>query len=219
MHLTFSSDDLASYLSNQLNTFFPDNRSVSPLDLTNMIDNALEQLEYCFSYIDNKYFCDGKNIQFSVLNGDQYSMFLYWASYISANTLERLDIAEKIYLLNKALHGIDVFYAVKLPRIFHFVHPVGTVLGRASYNDYLLVYQRCSVGSNHGKSPKLGKFVTLHPGASVLGNSLIGDNCSLASNSLALDMELSGNNTYFGNPKQHFLKIRNNTSLNWRSAN
>jgi serine O-acetyltransferase len=84
-------------------------------------------------------------------------------------------LAKKIYLLNKALFCLDVFYEVELPPIFLFVHPVGTVLGRAKYSDYLVVYQRVGVGSNHGIYPTLGEYVTLHPGAMVLGNSQVGN--------------------------------------------
>ena len=99
-------------------------------------------------------------------------MFLYFL----ANTLYKYDYElsffEKIFLLNKILFSLDIFYEVELPDIFLFVHPLGTVLGRGSYSDYLVVYQRCNIGSNNNLSNS--KHVTLHPGASVLGNCIIG---------------------------------------------
>ena len=39
---------------------------------------------------------------------------------------------DKLFLLNKALHGCDIYYEVALPSVFLLVHPLGTVLGRAS---------------------------------------------------------------------------------------
>src|SRR5437588_860224 len=75
-------------------------------------------------------------------------------------------LAACVYGLNKALHGLDVFYEVELPTIFAFQHPVGTVLGRAHYSNYLLVYQRCTVGSTlSGESP------TFEPGVVLFGGS------------------------------------------------
>jgi serine O-acetyltransferase len=121
-----------------------------------------------------------------------------------------LTLAKKIYLLNKALFGLDVFYEVELPPIFLFVHPVGTVLGRAKYSDYLVVYQRVGVGSNHGIYPTLGEYVTLHPGAMVLGNSQVGNYCSIGAESLIIDKDIPDNSVYIGNPKEYSIKSHSN---------
>jgi len=59
------------------------------------------------------------------------------------------NVCEKIYCLNKCLNAIDIYFEVELPNIFLLVHPLGTVLGKAKYNDFLLVYQQCTVGSNN----------------------------------------------------------------------
>ncbi len=57
-------------------------------------------------------------------------------------------IADKAYALNKALHALDAFYEVELPDVFAVQHPVGTVLGRATYSDYFICYHNCTVGAN-----------------------------------------------------------------------
>ena len=46
-------------------------------------------------------------------------------------------IADKIYYLNKILHSVDIYHEVELPSTFFLEHPVGTVLGRAKYQDGL----------------------------------------------------------------------------------
>ena len=98
-----------------------------------------------------------------------------------------------------------MFYEVILPEIFLVNHPIGTVLGRAQYSDYLTVYQNCNIGSNTNKppslrkSPSLGKYLILRPGAAILGSSIVGNNCQIASQSILIDQKLPNNTTYFGN--------------------
>ncbi len=202
---------LANYVVRQLNGIFPDERPIALDALHTVLPTTLDRIEHCFTKISNKYFFDGSQAVFSHLHGDQYAMFLY----LLANTAHRAglsdEVATKVYLLNKALHGIDAFYEVELPSIFLFVHPIATVLGRGRYSDHLVVYQRCGVGSNHEIYPELGEFLTMHPGSAVLGNCRIGRNCTIATESLVLDRDLRDDTVYIGNPKNfttHELRAR-----------
>jgi serine O-acetyltransferase len=216
-NISLQENELAEYLSSQINCFFPSKKSVSVKDILDVQNQALQRVEYCFSKIKIKYFCDRKNTIFNHLNSDQYSMFLYFLCNTTYKKFGNLELASKFYLLNKSLHGIDVFYEVDLPDVFVFIHPIGTVLGRASYKDFFVVYQRCGVGSNKGSQPNLGEYLTLHPGASVLGNSNVGNNCSVASDSLVIDQNIEDKKTYIGNPKKHYLITRNNINAIWKS--
>ncbi len=210
--------EIASYVANQVNHIFNDASILETNVLIKYVDSALIRSELCFSKINNKYFYDGQNAIFNHLNGDQYSMFLYFLSnsiYKENQSSSNLNMASKIYLLNKALHGIDVFYEIELPEIFIFVHPVGTVLGRADYSNNLVVYQRCGIGANKDNSPQLGKHLTLHPGSSILGSSVVGDNCSIASDSILIDTNLGDNTLYLGNPSSSKLKEKNNLNPIW----
>jgi serine O-acetyltransferase len=140
--------------------------------------------------------------------------------YLLANELHLragpATLCKKLFLLNKALHGCDIFYEVALPSVFLLVHPLGTVLGRGEYADFLIAYQRVGVGSNHNVYPTLGRHITLHPGSSVLGRSTVGDHCSIASGSLLLDRELQPNSVYIGNPRDYLIKPRRHTFSIWR---
>lgn len=193
-------EGLARLAAGQCNAFFPDEAPVSSDALMPAIDPALERLEHCFQAIDNKYFFDGETAVFSHLHGDQYCMWLY----LLANQLYRQQapaaLCSKLFLLNKALHGCDIFYEVALPSIFLVVHPLGTVLGRATYSDYFVAYQRVGVGSNHDVYPRFGRHVTLRPGAAVLGRAVIGDDCQIATESLVLDRALPAGTLYIGRP-------------------
>ena len=200
MIFSINKNSLLEYTLRQIENLFPD-RTYNREDILPLFNKAIERIEYCFTKIDNKYYSHEGNSVFNHLNSDQYSMYLYFFS----NTLYRggyeKTLSEKVFLLNKALHGIDVFYEIELPDIFIFVHPLGTVLGRAEYSNYLTVYQKCNVGANHEIYPSLGEYLTLHPGASVLGKCCVGNNCKLATNALLLDADLKDNSLYIGNPK------------------
>lgn len=216
MIFSIKKEDLLDYTINQVQNLFPDRETYNKDQIFPHFNRSLKRMEYCFSKIDNKYFSDGENPIFNHLNGDQYSMYLYFLSNTLYNEGFKKTFLEKLFLLNKSLHGIDIFYEIELPDIFLFVHPLGTVLGRATYSNYLIVYQRCNVGANKNIYPTIGEHTTLHPGASVLGDCNIGNNCKIGANALILDKNLKDNSLYVGNPKDHHIIIRNEKNEIWK---
>lgn len=211
------SKSLCLYISGQVNNFFPDDNKVSSGFLESCLPQVLKRVEFCFSHISDRYFFDGERVLFSHLHGDQYGMFLYFLS----NTLYRMgedkSVCAKLFALNKTLHGIDAFYEVELPDIFRWVHPMGTVLGRGSYSDFFLVYQRCGIGSNKGLYPRLGKYCSMHPGSSILGDCSVGDHCELGAQSLLLDNSLEDNVLYVGTPGNCRTIRRGRNTGPWRN--
>ncbi|NJC41300.1 serine O-acetyltransferase [Brevundimonas alba] len=207
---------LAAYAAAQVNGMFPDGDPVEADVLMPAVEGALPRLEHCFVHVDNKYFFDGESAVFRHLHGDQYAMWLYLLS----NELYRQGgpaaACSKLFLLNKALHGIDAFHEVELPSIFLLVHPLGTVLGRGTYSDYFVAYQRCGIGSNRDVYPTLGRHVTLRPGSAVLGNCTVGDHCQIAAESLVLDRDLPDHTLYIGNPKTATLRRQDASFPLWR---
>ena len=191
MKQSLSTGLLINYVYNQLCSFFPDTDSSVWKVLNRSMKETLERTFHCFSHINDKYFD-----RFDHLHGDQYAMFLYFLS----NTIKVPDVSKRLYLLNKCLHGIDIFYEVKLPDIFLLVHPVGTVLGRAEYSDYFLVYHNCSVGSNKNIFPTIGKYFTMHPGSMFLGSCVVQEYCSLGAKALLIDSNLDKCLVYKGMP-------------------
>lgn len=210
-------DKLSALLIRQTDHAFPDDHSLEPALLYESACVAMARLEHCFSAINNKYFFDGQQAVFDHLHGDQYAAWLYFVS----NQLHRDGApaawSKKVFLLNKMLHGCDIFYEVELPSIFLLVHPLGTVLGRGSYQDYFMVYQRCGIGSNHGVYPKLGRHVTMRPGSAVLGDCVIGDNVAIATESLVLDHSVPPDSVYFGNPRDHWTRAKHSPERIWRN--
>lgn len=159
-----SRSDLLSYVSNQLTNFFPDNKQYDVL-IDKYLDGALLRLEVCISAVKM-----WKKGEFDYLHSSQYATFLYYLSNeIWRNTNEK-ELPTKLFLLNKALNGIDVFYEVEMPEIFFIGHSVGIVIAKATYNNYLVLYQNSTIGKNHGVAPVVAEGTIVYPNASIIGD-------------------------------------------------
>ncbi|NLL28697.1 MAG: transferase [Bacteroidales bacterium] len=180
------------------------------------LDACLEQFFRIATVSSNKYF---KNIEgtpkFSPYHSDQYAMLLY---IIARNLFHsNQQLSEKLYYLNKVLHSIDVYPAVKLPSYFLLFHPVGAVLGRAEFNNYLTISQNCVVGNNKGLYPVIGSYVSLMAHSMVLGNSEIGNNCIISAGSIVKDQNVPANSIVFGISPNLIIKpnkLRNQYRIN-----
>ena len=181
MILSLSRDELFSYVTKQAEMYFPDKRATE--GDKRAFNLALERVEYCFGHIKTRGYHDKREPFFYHLHMDQYSTFLYYY----ANSIWKLDgnktFADKLVLLNRALSGMWCSYKNNLPNVFLLMHPVGTVLGNAFYSDYLVVLQNVTVNtmldSGGNLSLHVGKGTFLGAGSSVIGNSNIGDWCTL----------------------------------------
>lgn len=205
MTLTLTPDGLVEYVRQQLNHLFPDRR-LTRRQLAPSAGRALERVERCFSAIVMKYYREDSRVLFNHLHTNQYAAFLYFLSHALYRRDGDPSIAAKVYALNKALHGLDVFYEVELPDIFLFEHPVGTVLGRATYGDYLVVYQQCTVGANFGVYPVLGAGVVLYAGSAIIGRCRVGDNSWIAAGARVIDADVPVDTIAFGQSPHLVLK-------------
>ncbi len=214
---TLDLEGLCRLAARQTDHLFCDGDPLPAAELQASARVAMQRLAHCFSQVNNSYFFDGEQVVFDHLHGDQYAMWLY----LLANQLHRDQApaawCKKLFLLNKALHGCDIFYEVVLPSVFLLVHPLGTVLGRGRYSDHLIAYQRVGIGSNHDIYPTLGAHLTLRPGSAVLGNSTVGDHCSIAAESLLLDRDLPAGSLYIGNPRDHVVRPQTKVQSIWRT--
>ena len=77
--------------------------------------------------------------------------------------------------MNKAFNGIDLFYEIAMPEVFYIGHSVGIVLAKATYGNYLVLYQNSTVGRHKADIPVLGDRVVLYPNTAVIGRSVVGD--------------------------------------------
>jgi len=198
VQLAASPSDLTRLVAKQISNFFPD-RDVAPSEIEPHLPGTLDRLEFCFNRTRNEQYGNGTNARFDPLHTDQYAIFLYFL----ANTVHRANgnpaIATKLYALNKALHALDIFYAVSMPDVWGVQHPVGTVVGRATLSNYLFLYQRCTIGGNLDlEYPMLGEGVVLFGDTAIVGRSTIGANTWISIGSKVVNTDIRGDQVVFG---------------------
>ena len=182
--------ELARYVSAQLDTFFPDGGSTQLVQLG--LGEAQQRLASSIQAV--KLWKPG---YFDHLHSSQYCMFLYWLARILWLREADRSLCNKLFGLNKALNGIDLFYEIEMPEVFFIGHSVGIVLAKASYGSHLVLYQNCTVGKNHGRAPVIGEGVILFPHVAVLGGCKIGDRSVLAQGATAIDCEIPSDSVVF----------------------
>jgi serine O-acetyltransferase len=201
MITSLPSERLKKYVSQQLDNFFPDDYAFSGGDVDSALTLALDRVEWCFKHIAMEaYFCDGQS-RFSHLHSDQYSQFLYFLSNSLWGLSENKPLCDKIITLNKALNGMFFSYKGKLPSIFLFGHPVGTIIGNADYSDFLVILQNVTINTDKdesgGPAPHIGRGAFFAAGAMVLGNKRVGDRCSIGANTVVFNKEIPDDSVVF----------------------
>ena len=174
---------------------------VDETTIISSIPIALEAIENNYKGMPNRRLWNGEEVIFSPYMSVQWMNFLYRLSHVLYQNGGGIA-ADQIYYLNKIMHAIDWFYAIALPIHFHCEHPIGSVLGRATYGDYLFVYQGTTIGGNRSHDelfyPVLGDNVILYANATVLGNTHIGKNVLISSGTYLLNERIPDNCIVFG---------------------
>lgn len=216
MSLLLMKEDLFALVCKQLGNLFILHDSEKDA-LKESVGSALLRCEYCFVNTDNKYYHAKGGVYFNPFHSGQYSIFLYYLSnsvFVKGEAFTSL--ADRIYYLNKALNGLDLFYEVCMPDIFFLDHPVGSVLGRANYGERFSFSQNCTVGNNKGVFPTIGDGVSMMSGSKILGASEIGDNVIISAGCYVKDTCVPSNSVVFGSSPN--LVIKENKSVKTRNA-
>lgn len=148
----------------------------------------------------------------------QWMIFLYRIAHaVYKRTNGKAKEADQLYYLNKIMHANDWFYAVNLPTHFLCEHPLGSVLGRAEYGDYLFVYQGTTVGGNRSSGklyyPTLGENVILFANATVLGNTQIGNNVIVSAGTYLINEVIPDNSIVFGSSPNIVIKSKSEEEI------
>jgi serine O-acetyltransferase len=211
MKLVLSEEELVVLLTRQISNFFFITESDTEI-ISNALSPVLCEIELCFKKCKNKYYNVDGAIVFDPLHSGQYIVFLcFFARYLSLR-LQNKTLADKIYYLNKIMNSVDVYHEVQLPNIIFFEHPLGSVLGRAKYSNYLCIYQNCTIGGYRDKKkgslqyPELEEKVILFSGASVIGNSYIGGNSVIGGNAKVKNEDIPENSLVFGESPHLIIK-------------
>ena len=171
--LDHTRESLIAYTAAQCASVVPDGREApfrAAVDAH--VDEALERLHRCINAC-----APWRADEFNVLQSSQHCIYLYFL----ANTIWRRsgDMAAptRLFLMNKALNGIDLFYEIAMPEVFYIGHSVGIVLAKATYGNHLVLYQNSTVGRHKDQVPVIGDRVVLYPNSAVIGRSVVEDDC------------------------------------------
>jgi serine O-acetyltransferase len=165
IHRFDHSSALGEYVNKQLRHVFPDEEDHLQRLLAH-IDTALARTLRCINEVK-----PWKSGVFDPLHSTQYCQFLYYLSNTLWQTEGASTTCTKLFALNKMLNGIDLFYEIAMPEVFFIGHSVGIVLAKASYANYLVLYQNSTVGKNHGVAPVIEEKVVMYPNTAIIGRS------------------------------------------------
>lgn len=180
--MTFAAT-LQSYVERQIAQIVPG--FSDPIMLPRpMVETALERIER------NVRRQIGGERGFDPLVSGQYATFLY---YLSHALRDDRRVATHLFLLNKALNGIDLFYDVVMPDHFLIGHTVGMVFARAIYGDFCVFHQGCTVGRILDDRPILGDGVIIYPGGAIIGRCRIGANTIVSAGVQVINADTPGN--------------------------
>jgi serine O-acetyltransferase len=181
-------ESLAAYTCAQVAGLVPDGKPEPLRSLIGLhIDEALERLRICINAV--RWW---RQEEFSYLHSSQYCIYLYYL----ANTIWRnggdTAACTKLFLLNKALNGIDLFYEIEMPKVFFIGHSVGIVLAKAAYGEKLILYQNSTVGKNHGVAPVLGDGVVMYPNTAIIGRCNVGPGTIISQGTSIINRDTPG---------------------------
>jgi serine O-acetyltransferase len=188
-------DALAGYVAKQLDAFFPD----PSMPMYDVIRHHLPAtlcrlspiLAACKSY---------QPYRFDHFNSMQYTTFLYLLAneiYLRGN--EETGVCERLFLLNKALAGIDLFYRIQMPELFLLAHAcAGTVFVNTTYGEKLVVFNNITIGRFEQKRPEIGAGVVLYPNVVVVGASSVGDSCVVSAGTVVSNATVPPRSLVFG---------------------
>jgi serine O-acetyltransferase len=183
---------LIEYTCHQINTFFPGAETVLHDMISKHCEFALQRSQHCIDHV--RMWPQG---QFNYLNSSQYCQYLYflantiWQRHTAADS-DAIDVATRLFLLNKALNGIDLFYEIEMPEVFFIGHSVGIVLAKATYGNYLVLYQNSTVGKNHGVAPVLEEGVIMYPNSAIIGRCHIAAHTTISQGCSVINRDTPG---------------------------
>lgn len=207
MNFSIPQSDIVLLLKQQIkNLFILSQKDEADIECT--WPRVIEDLEYCFSRSDNKYYNRGGETYFNPFHSGQYTIMLYFMSRILFVDSHHSLLADKVYYLNKVLNGCDLFYEVELPRFFQLDHPVGSVMGRAKYGEGFTFLQCCTVGNNRDIYPVIGENVKMCANSYIIGNCCIGNNVIIGACSGVKDCDVPDDTIVFGHYPNNVFKKR-----------
>lgn len=186
MHLKDTYNLTKVLVETQLENFFPIgvNRSIEEI----IFQAAYQRTISCINSISG-----WKVNGFDRFISWQYATFLYFLSREVFLQSSDVELSTRLFLLNKALNSFELYFQVELPNNFFLSHTPGLVFGQATYGNYCVFHQGCTVGRDGNKRPILEEGVVMYPNSSVIGQCLVRTNSVIAPGVQLVNQDTPGN--------------------------
>jgi serine O-acetyltransferase len=178
---------LARFVCRQMANLIPDGHDADAV-LQAALPAALQRTRRCIDHV-NAWYARG----FDPLVSGQYATLLYFLSREVWQVHGDAGTATRLFLVNKALNAMDLFYEIELPEVFFLSHTPGLVLAKASYGTGLVLHQGCTVGRKAADArPMIDDHVVMFPGSMVIGRCHVRANTVLAPGVCLVDTDTPG---------------------------
>jgi serine O-acetyltransferase len=134
---------------------------------------------------------------FNLLQTHHSAVFFYKLAQTLQKNEEYLIICEKLYLLNRMLNGLDLFYKIKMPDFFLIGHGLGTVFSNSIYGNYLVVFQNVTIAFQDNFYPEISEKVVIYPNSIIAGNTHIGSNCVIGAGTRLINKVIPDNSIVY----------------------
>lgn len=179
--------NLVNYVTKQLECIVPDGFAWGEL-LLQSTPVALKKTNACISRI-----LVSRAMGFDYLVSWQYATFLYFLSRTIFLDFQAQPAAVRVFLLNKAVNGLDLYYEIDLGECFFLSHTSAMVFAKATYGKYCVFHQGCTVGRQGVSRPVLDDGVVMFPGSQIIGRSNVLENTVLSAGVSLINCSTPGN--------------------------
>lgn len=180
-------ESLIGYITAQCAAIVPDGREAAfRATIDAHFDAALQRMRVCINAC-----APWRPDQFNVLQSSQHCIFLYYLANTIWTASGETAAPTRLFLMNKALNGIDLFYEIAMPPEFYIGHSVGIVLAKATYGNRLVLYQNSTIGRHKDRIPVIGDGVVVYPNSAIIGRCDIGNGAVISQGTSVLDAEVA----------------------------
>ena len=197
-------ESLVAYTTAQCVHVAPDGREAAfRAAVEAHIDEALTRLHRCINAC-----APWRPDEFNVLQSSQHTIYLYYLANTIWTRSGDAAAATRLFLMNKAFNGIDLFYEIAMPEVFYIGHSLGIVLAKATYGNFLVLYQGATVGRHKDQIPAIGERVILYPHSAVAGRAVVEDDCVISQGTRVINKRVPKGSMAFAGGKPGELAFR-----------
>jgi len=142
-----------------------------------LMAEALVRTQVCVSHLKPAAGAPARGFD-PLISGHHATLLYFLSRHLAA--IGALEDATRVFLTNKALHGIDLFHEVEMHPVFGIGHTVGMVFAKATYGPRCIFHQGCTVGRDGHNRPVLEEGVVMYPNAAIIGGCHVRANTVIA---------------------------------------